>query len=51
VLTEAEDHEEGLQGNLHYGFSNERSTEEDAEGDQEVPAKEPGQIEQRVRNL
>jgi len=51
VLTEAEDHEEGLQGNLHDGFSDERSAKEDAEGDQEVPAQEPGQVKQRVRNL
>jgi hypothetical protein len=51
VLTEAEDHEEGLQGDLHNGLADEGSAEEDAEGDQEVPAQEPGQVEQRVRNL
>ena len=51
MLTEAEDHEEGLQGDLHYGFTDEGSAEEDAEGDQKVPAQEPGQVEQRVWNL
>jgi hypothetical protein len=51
VLTEAEDHEERLQGDLHNGFTDESSAEEDPEGDQEVAAQEPGKIKQRVRNL
>jgi hypothetical protein len=51
VLTEAEDHEERLQGDLHNGFTDEGSAEEDSEGDQEVATQEPGKIEQRVWNL
>ena len=51
MLTEAEDNEERLQRDLHNGFADESSAEEDSEGDQEVAAQEPGQIEQRVRNL
>ena len=51
MLTEAEDYEEGLQGDLHNGFADEGSAEEDAEGDQEVPAQKPSQVKQRVRNL
>jgi hypothetical protein len=38
VLTEAEDHEERLQRNLHNCFTDESSAEEDSEGDQEVAA-------------
>lgn len=45
MLTEAEDHEERLKGDLYYGFTDESSTEEDSEGDQEVTAQEPGQVE------
>ena len=51
MLTEAEDHEERLKGDLYYGFTDESSTEEDSEGDQEVTAQEPGQVEEGVRNL
>ena len=51
MLTEAEDHEKRLQGDLHYGFPDESCAEKDTEGDKEVTAQEPGQIEQRVRNL
>jgi len=38
VLTEAEDDEERLQGDLHNSFTDEGSAEEDSEGDQEVTA-------------
>ena len=51
VLTEAEDHEEGLEGDLNNGLSDEGRTEEDAERDQEVATEETCQVEQGVRNL
>ena len=51
MLTEAEYHEEGLDRDLNDGFSYEGCSEEDTEGDQEVPTEETCKIEQWVRDL
>ena len=45
VLAEAEDHEEGLEGDFDDRFTDEGRTEEHAEGDQEVTTQETCQVE------
>lgn len=51
TLVEGEDHEEGLDVHLDDGLADQGGPEEGPEGDQEVAAGDPRQVEQRVGNL
>lgn len=49
MLREAEDHEEGLNGDLDDCLADEGGAEEHTEGDQEVTAEEASEVEEWVR--
>ncbi len=51
MLGEAEDNEEALDWDLDNSFADERRTEEDTEGDQEVPAEEASEVKERIGYL
>ena len=49
TLVESQNHEEHLNVHLDDGLADERRAEEGPEGDEEVAARDSGQVEQRVR--